>query len=615
MALFTRFANDGNLHSFRSSDDGMAIRNCGGEDITTTMGSTNTNSLSTLSSSSASSTTPSIIYCKRCREKKAICKLREENLCQICSLNFISGRCRKVLTEPITSGRDILLAVGGGDASIVAMHSISLLMDCGLRRRRFLQDAAIIYVDTSSLYTSLPSPTSSSSSTTDNARYERVSFITRLALSLGLNIYIVPIETYFLNKLYILPIAASKIDNDGHTYQTNKEKLKKIDEETNLNTDTLTELPSSSETTNTPTTTTTSKPNDTAQRDAIRQQKKKEKKSQTTDTLLTNTLINRIPSTYIDQQTKLVKDTLQSLHTSSPSIFTSAIDQLQLCIKQCKQNMDQKQELIDLLIHNLIYRTTSALQYSTLITCDSADRVAQRVMLTTFSGEGFSLPMDIASLDTRFYTGIQYLSSDHRNIESLLPITNDNQSIRLPSNWYTTTAGVEKIEPFLLPDNEQQKLVQQLGNTSSIIIINGPNPTVRNDFLILRPFAEMEQKEFSIYRRYLRHILDITTPINAQPSNFTAGALPRTSIAHTTQGVLVGLQNSFPSTVHNVVRTVRKLRIPSFFKDDNNNQYVTGLCTICYGLLSSPVSSSTNKTLCVRCQHLCKDIPALTLNN
>jgi hypothetical protein len=620
MALFTRFANDGNLHTFRSSDDGMSIRNCGGEDTST---GTNEGTMQSIIGSSSSSgtsqgpngkakdTTPTTTLCKRCRDSKAVCIVREECLCQMCALVYISGKCRKALTEPVTIGRDVLLAVGGGDASIAAMHNISLLMDCGKRRRRFLKDAAIVYVDTSSVYPS------------DEQRYDRVLFITRLALSLGLHIYIVPIETFFMDKLHILPIAASIIENDSNSVLLvdNNKGMGPLKEELSTTNVSSTVIPSSD-----PTVTGTPSPDETVSRESQRKNKKKEKKNQFTDSILTDTFVPyRVTRSYIDQQIHTLQTILQSLHSSIPSpsplstSFTKAVEHLRNCIGKCS-GTDQKQELMDIIIHHLIYRTTNALKFSCLITCDSADRMAQRIMLTTFSGEGFSLPMDVAMIDTRFYAflspNIPYFSSSSITTPavSLLPSHSSDadasNGIRLPSNWYGTTAGTEKPEPFTLPDEDQQQLQSILQRTPS-----GPVPDERGGFYILRPFAEMEQKEFAIYRRYIRHILDTTTPINAQPSSFTAAVLPRTSIANTTQGVLFGLQISFPSTVHNVVRTVRKLRIPSFAKSSSSHQqYITGLCELCYGLLPSTVNDTVSTTsstnhhhLCFRCQRLHKE--------
>ena len=100
---------------------------------------------------------------------------------------------------------------------------------------------------------------------------------------------------------------------------------------------------------------------------------------------------------------------------------------------------------------------------------------------------------------------------------------------------------------------------------------------------------------------------------------FTARATPRSSVAFAVQGLLAGLQATFPATVHNVVRTARKLRAPSaaVCTDD------VGLCAFCFALLppravvtalaAAAVSDAGGDAveLCTRCLRLARVLPSL----
>jgi hypothetical protein len=102
--------------------------------------------------------------------------------------------------------------------------------------------------------------------------------------------------------------------------------------------------------------------------------------------------------------------------------------------------------------------------------------------------------------------------------------------------------------------------------------------------------------------------------------------------------VLSGLQATFPATVHNVVRTARKLIVPEVKKEEEDkhlaksstvskkgssyNLSAHGLCHFCFSLLPIvdkaflPVKSQEtqeiiNPNICYRCKRLAKTFPSL----
>ena len=166
--------------------------------------------------------------CARCSARVAALRVRSEFFCRACFLASTVARVRRSLAAPALLGARVLLGVSGGGSSRLLLDAAAYVMHCG-RRRRTWEDACVVHVDTSCLWPLLQ-PADVGVHAAGGAHFQsardddRDGAVTRGAaletlltasLSAGLNTYIVPLESCFSDVLCVVPVRARALGRDG----------------------------------------------------------------------------------------------------------------------------------------------------------------------------------------------------------------------------------------------------------------------------------------------------------------------------------------------------------------------------------------------------------------
>lgn len=608
MALLARFTGQSGINmqpNQPGADDGM-LRGCGGDADVPAAASTNASG-----------------KCKKCAAKAEV-TTRDGVLCAECATGTVYTRCRRLATAEPACGNTVLVASSGGDASTMGLDIAAQIMHCG-RKRRWWADSAVVYIDTPSIsaleavYRELntPNPVASpadgdfgTSQPLGLASGSAALAAVRNCVAAGLHAYLVPIESFVAGNLHVVPVEAPAVDIS--TAPPDRHRAG-------------------------PASAAAPPP---------------------------------APQAAVDpaEANARAMAACKALDIARATVLKDAVEGLNRMLSSCG-SLDQKQELTEIMTRRLLAATAAALGIRVLMTCQSADRISHQVLMTTFSGTGFSLPMDVAPVDTRFVNGVPPLrpmplgagsaassaaqpvggdvpaierpdSSSNASATGALSISlaEDGHSIktdaltRLASNWYPAVLA-DRAPPgqdsFV---SGGESWLHQLGLDRSVGSSDHSAASTSagaggehegselasgasNGIVIFRPFAEVESKEAALYCRHRK--LEQQRQVR-----FSTAAKPRTSLAHTSAGVLAGLQSSFPSTVHNVVRTMRKLVVPSppFAAGSGGEGGVAaaGMCSFCCGLLpparaaisrSPPASAggaflADQPQLCYRCEKL-----------
>lgn len=181
------------------------------------------------------------------------------------------------------------------------------------------------------------------------------------------------------------------------------------------------------------------------------------------------------------------------------------------------ESVDARQDLLVAITHRLSVTAALRAGYPFLASSETADSMALRVIAGICKGKGFGLPVDTLPTDYRYARGTPWTGAS-TEVSLVMP----------PSPWY----------PALLHTH----------------VATAPAPGT--GVVLLRPLMEAEDVELTHTARLLGLVVPPTL-------SFTASAPARASIEGTVAGVLAGLQRSYASTVHNVVRTARKLQLPA----------------------------------------------------
>jgi hypothetical protein len=519
--------------------------------------------------------------CLRCNSKTgalAVTRLRiSDALCAACIESNVVSRLKKSMTNDPARGQNVLIAASSGTASLSAITIASQIMNCA-RKRRFWKDAAVVHVDCSILgHLTLAKQAKNLGSTTpleleasniEKKVYLPFQTVLQTSLSSGLHCYVLPIEAALIHdQLFILPVQAPQIilpePSEGSGSMSG----------TLVSTDVVEKITKNA---------------------CMTLQEFRGEISFKDEIVNTNAdgIQNKDVRTKIQSAGIVLKEALSSMSASS----------------------DELQDIVKILIHTLIVRCAAALNFDVLQTCETADRMGLKVMLSACTGNGFTVPADVGVEDSRFRefgsipgivsTNVFTLTRDIPTLSSNEEFV--NKSIRLQSNWYEA----------MLQDSRLAISLNQLP-------------------VIFRPLVEVEQREIMLFARFR----NLVSTSNASALSFTVGAPLRTSISHTVMSVLSGLQATFPATVHNVVRTARKLIVPEVKKEEEDHHLVKsstvskkgssynlsayGLCHFCFSLLpfvdkdflpsikSQETQEIINPNICYRCKRLAKTFPSL----
>jgi hypothetical protein len=189
---------------------------------------------------------------------------------------------------------------------------------------------------------------------------------------------------------------------------------------------------------------------------------------------------------------------------------------------------DLRQGLFEALRSRLLAQAAHALRFPFLLTAATVDRAALAVFCAAAARCGATAADDVAGVDFRFVARGLPFPAPAAAPRTLLPCGGARAPLpRLPTNWYAP--GALQVAP---PPHGRGA--------------GGP--------LLVRVGGEVEAREAALVCRLKRLR---TAPRSAL--DFLAAAPHAASVAGRSRELLAGLQAAFPATVHNVVRTARKL--------------------------------------------------------
>jgi len=225
-------------------------------------------------------------------------------------------------------------------------------------------------------------------------------------------------------------------------------------------------------------------------------------------------------------------------------------------------SVDARQDLLEAVIMRVCVRTAAAAGVCHLAFGDTADRMANRLLNMTCSGGGYTMPLATSPVDNRYAapaavaalaTAVGAVAGVAAAGGAAAPVAASSTGARAAG----IGAGGVAAAPLTLPDNWYAARIVDAGTRVA--------PPAPGGVVIVRPLLEHESKEAAAYCRFLE--LDTTcTP------TFLTMAVARASVAAATSSLIATLQAEFVNTVHNVVRTTRKLKLP-----DNAPADSTGL--------------------------------------
>jgi hypothetical protein len=186
---------------------------------------------------------------------------------------------------------------------------------------------------------------------------------------------------------------------------------------------------------------------------------------------------------------------------------------------------DLRQALLEGLRWRLLMETAAALRFPFLLTAATVDRTAHGVFAATAARCGGGVGDAAAGTDFRACGGLPF--PPLRLPPTALAAAGASPLARLPTNWYAPGALQDAPPPHGRGDG-------------------GPG--------VVRVGGEVEAREAALVCRL--------KGLRCAPRaalDFLALTPPAASVAGRARELLAGLQASFPATVHNVVRTARKL--------------------------------------------------------
>lgn len=526
--------------------------------------------------------------CLRCNQKTgalAVTRLRvSDALCAACTESTVGSRLKRVMTNDPARGQDVLIAASSGAASLSAINIASQIMNCG-RKRRFWKDVAVVHVDcaiigdiilaTQSKNLGVSTPLELESGLIEEKIYAPLRSVLTASITSGIHAYVIPLEAALIHdNLFMLPVQSPGIMLPGPTEMSGSLSGAVVSAEV-------------------------------------------------VETITNNAIGNLRECRCLVGRDGGGESNASVDKSRDINTFRAAGGLLRKALSSTCASSDDLQEAVGILVNKLTVRCAAALNFNVLQTCETADRMGLRVMLSACSGNGFTLPADAGVEDFRFRELGDRLSMLSSNVISLTNVSQkrdkmissdegvDIKSVRLKSNWYGAMLQDSRVTNSM---------------TSHLPII-------------FRPLVEVEQREIMFFAR----LRNLSARHQGTVLSFTVGSPLRTSISHTVMGVLSGLQAAFPSTVHNVVRTARKLIVPEVIQEgedrtasstgaikrgSNSTDFCArGLCCFCFSLLpliekdlfqaviptvtTSDMETCIDKSLCYRCKRLKGVLPNL----
>ena len=510
--------------------------------------------------------------CFHCRTAQAVVRSRADHYCRLCFLATCLSRTRKLMTHPLLVGSRVLLGVSGGASSLAALDVASLLLHSG-RRRRWWAEGAVVHIDTSALWEcgffgvgarggsepsgegggggaerALPSPA-----------------LLSTCLASGLHTYIVPLEAAFTPCLLVLPIAAPTIALGDAGIAPAPPSGAQLNAA----------LPFS----------------------PLRDTAAPALAAAVAQALGTLAGEKAAPTlTAARARLRAAFEACGALHPSST--HSASLDgrgggggggaPAHGAPRPAARvpPRDACQALLRALLTRLLVETAAALQFPYLATAASLDTVAFEVFTAMTCRSGAAVPSEVAAVDERFWGpgGLPFLPSREGPARALgatggggAPSSSSSSSgsgsgalAALPSNWYNAV------------------LQDKPGSGSSGVVVGGGGgagsagaASPGGGVVIVRVAQEVEAREAALVCRFKG-----LTGCSLACTTFLSFPSPFSSVAVKCRDVLVGLQSQFPSTLHNVVKTAKKLKGGSAAAGG------AGRCSCCGALLARGASGS-----------------------
>lgn len=229
--------------------------------------------------------------------------------------------------------------------------------------------------------------------------------------------------------------------------------------------------------------------------------------------------------------------------------------------------LDSKSNLLKALRKRLTIQVTNHLNIPYLASFESADSMAQSIITSMCLGGGFNLPFHVSPVDVRFSNGLPFSS---------------------PTIMQASPDDSDKLEPLSALTHNWYDCTIQATQTDEV---------PQGGLVFVKPLIEIEGKEVKLYRK----VKGIGSALPNFPS-FSSMKGTKGSVEALSTNVVDSLQGSYQSSVHNVVRTMRKIVVPPVVQGQSH------FCCMCYSVV--PPSSMNDSFLSCNKeadgQHFCR---------
>ena len=215
------------------------------------------------------------------------------------------------------------------------------------------------------------------------------------------------------------------------------------------------------------------------------------------------------------------------------------------------RTLDARCRIFDALLETALLRSAAALGYTCVATGQTVDRTAAALLARTCEGGGYAASLFAEPACVRMGDSA---SVSHANI------VRSRESVASAAAPPLKELCVSAVTADSPPDQSRGFYWYADGALGSGAPSAPPAPRLHQRVRAptrIRPLHECETKEIVLCCRYsgLEYV-------STRSMSSAAPSLPRASISQCAADLLASLQNAFPNTVHNVVRTVRKLPPP-----------------------------------------------------
>lgn len=477
---------------------------------------------------------PAPTLCSQCRTESVVVRLRlTQALCRDCAISVVSHRIIAGLAGTTPGGSRVLLALSGGTASTALLHTLFEALDCG-RSRRHASWAACAFVDMAPLLPFFAHPHDVA------LLHEARRRVVRAAVARGFSIAVLSPESAFVDAgVAAAGAGSSSVADESSGAAAVGDGVAAAGEDRSAPPADAT-APAASELSGVlplPLVGAWAAGAQVDLPDATRAQK----------------ALPNVDEAALDAAVAALDAHLAAAR-AAPAAAAAAARLHSLFA--AARSLDARARLQTAVLERCLAATAGAACVAAghVLLGETMDRAAVRLLQATVEGGGYTAPLGAGALDTRYaapVTAAEALTSTTEAVAvstaaaaagtaSTASAAAHSPKLHLPFRWYAarsaeTERARERREGEALPRPD----------------------TAHGGALLCRPLADVESREAALLVRYG----GIADAAPCPPRMLTL-APPRSSIAAATAALLGGLQASFPNTVHNMTRTLRKAPLP-----------------------------------------------------